>query len=445
MAAAPDHSVPKQHSQWADVKAAYRFLNHPEVSPGEIQRTHREQARGVCLSHSRILAIQDTTELNYTGRSGMKGLGPLSEGHCGLLQHSTLAVTPSGELLGVLHQLWHARVPVPAGETRKQRRARFKESDFWPDSVKAVGSLEPPTRVIHVADRGGDTFEMMEACSDQGVGFLLRAQHDRYVDDGRERLWGSMKRQPIAGTRDVPVPARSSRPARILQPAQEAQPARVARLAVRYALVKIGPPRNDPRFQKARSVWVVYVVEVDPPTGVSAIEWMLLTSEPVERIEQAHACVDWYTHRWVIEEWHKVEKTGCRLEASQLKDAQAIQRLAALTAVVAVRLIQLRDAAQGATRSDAIDSASPSEDPARLQALAPPSWIAVVSHLAGCRPQELTPRCFWWTLAKRGGFLGRRRDGLPGWQTIWKGWYDVMLMAQGLELHRTIAAENTYG
>ena len=193
------------------------------------------------------------------------------------------------------------------------------------------------------------------------------------------------------------------------------------------------------------SAWAVYVVELDPPAGVEPIAWMLLTSERVESLDQANARVDWYTFRWLIEEWHKAEKTGCRLEASPLKTAEALERLAALTAVVAVRLIQLRELAQAATDGSVPAQKSLSEQPVALRNLIPHDWIMVVSHLAKCPPEALTPRLFWLTLARCGGFIGRKNDGLPGWQTIWKGWAKVIALVRGVEIHRAILEERTYG
>jgi hypothetical protein len=248
-----------------------------------------------------------------------------------------------------------------------------------------------------------------------------------------------MGRKPVAGTRIVEIAAR---PAKGQRPAQ---PARTARLAVRSAEIQVPPPRNDPRFKDPLPGWAVYVIELDPPTGVDPVEWMLLTSERVETLDQANTRVDWYTYRWLIEEWHKAEKTGCRLEASQLKSAAALERLAALTAVVAVRLIQLRELAQAATARHEPVQESLSDQPAAIRNLVPRDWIIVVSHLAKCRPETLTPRLFWLTLACRGGFIGRKSDGLPGWQTIWKGWAEVATLVHGMEIHRALTPGATYG
>lgn len=334
MAEAPDRSLPDRHKNWGDIKAAYRFLNNPKVTPEGIQSTHRQQVRQLCSSHRVVLAVEDGSELDYTTHRSVEGLGFVGGGlGQGLLQHSTLAVTTEGHLLGILHQIWWKRVRRPKGEKRRERQARVTESGLWADSIRAIGSVGPNTRLVHVTDRGGDCYETMHAAFAAGQGFLIRARHDRYVNDSREHLWGFLRRQDVAGKRIVHVPAR---PAKDKQPAQ---PARTVRLAVRHAAIEVPPPRNDPRFRDPLAAWAVYVVEMDPPAGVEPVEWMLLTSECVEDVNEANVRVDWYTDRWLIEEWHKAEKTGCRLEASQFKTAEALERLAALTAVVAVRLI----------------------------------------------------------------------------------------------------------
>ncbi|RJP33326.1 MAG: IS4 family transposase [Phycisphaerales bacterium] len=160
---------------------------------------------------------------------------------------------------------------------------------------------------------------------------------------------------------------------------------------------------------------------------------VIWTSVPRRKLSAAKA-LEWYRVRWQVEEWRKALKSGCRIEAAQLKSAEALEQLTALASVVAIRLIQLRDLAQATLKDKPDDPASPSEQPAALQAVVPRAWITVVSHLARCPAEELTQRQFWLTLAKRGGFIGRKSDGMPGWATIWKGWSEVMLIVQGFEL-----------
>lgn len=437
MAKAPDRSLPKQTEDWGDLLAAYRFLNHPQVTPDQIQQTHRAETREQGGRRRLILSVQDTTELDFTSRHAVAGLGSIGNGGGqGLLQHSALAIDPSGHLLGVLHQTWRTRVPVPDGETRRERLQRPRESDFWPETVRAVGSLGAGTRVIQVTDRGGDLFETMIACGEQeNVGFLIRAQHDRCVEGETDKLWSWMSARPTAGGRDVPIPARGG--------GASSEP-RVARVAIRFAAIRLDPPRKDPRFTEPIEVRAVYAREENPPVGVEGIEWMLLTSEAVATFDDACTCLDWYTLRWVIEEWHRAQKTGCRLEASQLQTADAIMRLAALTAIMAVRLMQLRDLAQIAGKEASDDSSSPANQPEALRAAVPRMWVWIVAKLAKCDPRELTPKRFWLTIAKKGGFLGRKHDGQPGWITLWRGWYDIMLMVQGAELLETATTRQTY-
>ncbi len=376
--------------------------------------------------------MQDTSELDFTGRT-VQGLGPIGNGGGqGLLQHSTLVIDPKGYLVGVLHQIWRLRVSTPEGETRAERRQRPRESDFWPESVRVVGSLGTRTRIIHVTDRGGDDFGTMIACREQeNVGFLIRARHDRWVNGGRDKLWSFMSKQPVAGYRDVPMESGA------------VHERRIARLSIRYARVRLDPPRRHLQFKDPIDLWVLCAREDHAPDGVEPIEWILLTSEAVISVAHAEERIDWYGLRWIVEEFHKVEKSGCRLERVQLKTAAAITCWAALVAIAAVRLIQLRDLAQGAVSETADDPSSPANQPEVWQAPVPRSWVLIVAKLAKCDGIELTPRRFWMSIAKRGGYLARKGDGPPGWSTIWRGWYEIMLMVQGAELLAPVVAGET--
>jgi hypothetical protein len=325
MAQAPDQSLPQQNKEWGELMGAYRFLHNAKATPDHIQSVHRARVREECRIRPLVLAVQDTSELDFTGRA-VEGLGPIGNGGGqGLLQHSTLAIDPQGHLLGLLHQIWRLRVAVPEGETRAQRLQRPRESDFWPESVQAVGSLGAAPRVIHIADRGGDGFGMMTACgARQNVGFLIRAQHDRCVNDGTDKLWSFMAQQPAAGQREVPVEGGT------------VHERRIARVSIRYSRVRLDRPKQDPQFKEPIDVWVVYAREDPAPDGVEPIEWMLLTSEAVLTVADAEERIDWYGLRWILEEFHKAEKSGCRLERVQLKTAEAIKNWAALVAVIAV-------------------------------------------------------------------------------------------------------------
>jgi hypothetical protein len=443
MAARPDQSLPHQTGNWADLMGAYRLFNNASVEPAAIQQPHWQITRERCAGYRVVLCVQDTSELDYTGYRAKEGLGKIGrQNGQGLLQHSVLAVLPDGQLLGLLHQRCQVRVPAPKNETRLERSARWNEGQFWADGVMAVGPAPEGTRFITVTDRAGDNFATFDACDQMGHGFIIRAQHDRCVNNDQDRLWACMEKQPVLRTIKVKVPARAAARTTNKGLGGKSQPARVAKVQVRVGHVLLDAPKKDPLHRASRWVYVVYATEVNPPAGVSEpIDWMLLTSEPVHSAREALVIIGYYRRRWIIEEYHKVQKSGCNLEHSQLQDVDALRRLAALVGVLAVRMLWLRDLAAphltipSAKSSSNSSSDSAAQNPAALQALMPMIWITVVARLAEVKnPGKLTPHQFWRTIAKRGGWLARKHDGRPGWKTLWRGWHEMALLVEGAKL-----------
>jgi hypothetical protein len=459
MATAPGQSLPKQCQGWSDLKAAYRLLSNQRVDEQAIQRPHRRLTLQECLGHRVVLCVQDDTPLDFTQRTKVSGLGRIGDGGGrGIMQHTTLAVTVEGRLLGVLDQRWFNRPEVPPNQTRRQRQARWCESDVWADGVEAVATLcrehqQPiPTRFVHVADRGADVWTAMRACYQHQMGFVIRAKHDRAVQEG-SRIWARLQSQPIAGTMTVQVTTQRAKGNRVKRSSRQAE------VSISFARVHLAPPVNDPRCKHdpPQTVWAVYVREENPPADqeVEPIDWMLLTSEPVEDIEAAKRIIGWYRLRWIIEEWHRVLKEGCKIEQSQLDEATDIRRLAAILSVISVRMLQLRDLAGFGDALDRKRSNSDSpgsgggtaeaDDPAALQGTVPWTWIVVVAGLSQRVPASLTPRQFWLAIAQQGGYIGRRGDGRPGWKVIWRGWYDVTMMVRGAELHAADGSHSKCG
>lgn len=401
----PGASLPAQCETWSDLKAAYRLLSHEAIEPSSIGGPHRALTHQSCADHSLVLAVQDATHL---------------AGRCDRLQHTTLAVTPSGRLLGMLDQRFFARVEPPAGETRLEREGRWRESCVWSDAARAVGAGPPGCRFVHVADRAGDDLNFMEACEASGSGFVIRARHDRRINEGQSRLWRHLSEPRACGTIAVRIGAQRDGRGKITRRDRSAE------VSIRFAAVQLEPPWNHPGEHAPRRVWVVYLREDDPPAPDEAVDWMLLTSEVVETEEEARRIVTFYQRRWVIEEWHRALKEGCRVEDSQLDEAEDHLRLAALLSVIAVRLVQLRDLAD------------PQHDEARsvevLHRWAPPLWIAVVARLGRHDAATMTPQQFMLTIARRGGYLARRRDPRPGWKVLWRGWSEVALLVEGAQL-----------
>jgi hypothetical protein len=291
-------------------------------------------------------------------------------------------------------------------------------------TAEGIGPWPSDSRLIHVGDRHSDVFRFLCTCRRLGHGFLVRAMHDRYLADTDQALWERLSAEPVAGRQSIRLGTQRNK---YNHPKRDG---RNAEVTIRYASVRIPPPKNDPRTsdETPLAAWAIYMREESPPNGETPVEWMLLTSEPILSFDEVRRMVQGYCRRWRIEEWHRALKEGYRLERSQLDDVEDLKRLAALTGVLSVRLLQLRDLAQ--------NDGPQADDPKAIEAFAPPLWIDVVARLAKRSPATLTAREFLMTLARRGGFLARKGDGHPGWKTLWQGWQEVAKMVEGIELMR---------
>ena len=198
-----------------------------------------------------VLNLQDTTQLDFTGRE-VEGLGEIGNGHGqGLLQHAALAVSEAGDTLGLLHEQWQAREKPPRGETRRQRQERTTEADVWEQTARAIGPVEG-TRLIHVGDRHADVFGFMRAAVDLGHGFIIRSFHDRLLDsppdedqgEARPRLREVLADEKPCERRVIHIPARRDRKGR-------KRKARDAELSVRW-IANVDPvPGQQPAARPA--------------------------------------------------------------------------------------------------------------------------------------------------------------------------------------------------
>ncbi len=295
-----------------------------------------------------MLCIGDTTFLDYGSiKVKREGYGPIGSGGNGLILHSALAIDPKlGQPVGILWQkLWN-REPLaqpPLDETpqqKKQRQAtarkagrqrpfKNKESYRWVEALtKIEHKVNSSTRVIHVFDREGDIAEVFECVRQlQHTGVLVRAAHDRSLDEDSKRLWQKLESQPSRFEQQIALPQTATRKAR------------QAKLAVRFCLVQLRTPY---RFEQRDSlkVYAVYATEINCPEGETPISWMLLTTEVVADIPSAATILRWYSYRWHIEEYHKIFKSGCQVERYRLA-AEGMKTLLGFLSVIAVELLQL--------------------------------------------------------------------------------------------------------
>lgn len=414
----PGGTLPQKIPGPAALQAAYRLMQREEVTHASVLAPHLAHTRQAIAEHDGpLLVVCDSTELDYTSITSLTELGQIGDGHGrGYICHNVLVVDPATrQTLGLAEQILHTRARNAKRETRVQRRRRpSRESRLWP---RGTGSLPGDAKLVVVCDRGGDTFEELEHEARSGRRFVIRAQHERRILCGhtgvgpKQGLKETIRQQPAGGSFKLAVEAKSGRPAR------------QAQMSMSWVAVRLAPPRSR-RGEHSREplpVWVVRVWEVQPPAGEKGLEWLLLTNEPVESFDDAWRVTEWYECRWVVEEYHKAQKTGCGIEQLQFTDKSRLEPMIALLSVVALTLLHLRDASrsEGAKITPATT----------LMALEYVEVLSLWRH--GKARRDWTVHDFFYALARLGGHQNRKGDKHPGWQVLWRGWDRLQLLVAG--------------
>jgi hypothetical protein len=420
MCAHPGGTLPDKLASPPDLRGLYRLCDADEVTHEAVLAAARTHAHAqVAARPGDVLVLHDATELDYTTLSSLADdLGQIGKGdHRGYLCHNVLAVEPdSGEVLGLMDQILHRRDEVPEGETLAAHRDRpTRESRLW---ILGTRHLPKDRRLIDVADQGADTFEFLEHECKSGRRFVIRAAKARQVYAGHEPV--GPRRELKAYARELPELGRFTMD---VQP----QPGRVARkgaeFVVRGAAVLVCPPhaKAGHHGRDPLPLYVVQVTEIAPPRGETPIEWTLLTNEPVQTFEDALRVTGWYERRWVVEEFHKAQKTGCRIEDMQFTTTDRLEPAIALLSVVAVTLLNLREAAR-----------RPDADTRRADTVVSSAYVEVLSlKRYGAVRVDLTVREFFLALGRLGGHQNRKCDGHPGWLVLWRGWMKLQAMLDG--------------
>jgi hypothetical protein len=396
---------------WADAKAAYRFFDNDKVTPERICAPHQQRTVKRMAQHKQVLAVQDTSFLNYTRHPQTEGLGAIgkkSQHQRGFGMHSTLAVTPQGMPLGLLTQAFFTRPedePSHRPEECRNLPIEEKESYRWLQAFEQTLALAPPdVEVITVCDREADIYEMFAFAQEREAPLLVRASSDRVLrDDEVRKLWPKVEKQPVTGSLTVHILGNDKRKAR------------QATVSVRFTSVTLEPPWR-PNGLKLPPVALNAILareenaapEIDEP-----IEWLLLTNTPVTTFSEAHQVIGWYCCRWQIEVFHKVLKSGCRVEDCRLHAADRLYKFVALMSVLAWRLHWMTY----------INRCQP--DLPCTAVLTTVEWEALYMRIhKSTRLPDTAPtvrQAIRW-IAQLGGFLGRKSDGEPGVTTLWRGW-----------------------
>ena len=415
----PEQSLPRQNAAWADLKAAYRLFDKEQVTFDAVAEQHWQQTRQT--KPGRYLLISDTTDIDHFSHRATTGLGQLGKGDGrGMQLHNCLVYNCDDKLIeGAAGALLHYRIHVPQDETRMQRLSRVRESELWGALVDQVGSAPEGAHWIHVFDRGGDNFEAMCHIRLAGCDWVIRAaklQRNVITQSGEKTpLKEALADARVLGSYELHLRSR------------QGVKARTANIEVSVVRVTFPMPRHHSQWVsqcgiRELAMNVVVVQEADAPQGASAIRWVLLTSLPIRTFDDAWQVIEDYENRWLVEEYHKVLKTGCSVEMHALRTVDRLEPLIGLISVIGIRLFQLKLVGR-------------SQKEAQARTHVPSTWL---QGLKLVRPKikvtGMSVYHFFRELAKLGGFLGRKCDGEPGWQTVWYGYKKLQLLLDGMRL-----------
>jgi hypothetical protein len=422
LGANPGGTLPQAFPDWAELKAAYRFFDNPAVNHERVVQPHVERTRLACREPGEYLFFEDTSDLDFSAHRRTQDLGVIGDGNGrGFELHSALAMRleawsleqrPEGQIVGLFEQQCRRPTPAPRRETRAQRFKRRRQSSWWAEGFRRVGSPPPGCRWIYVADRESDFYEPMQICLELGVDFVIRGFQDRRLAEGAGKMWESLAKAPVLGQSTVELRSRGG------------ERARTAIVELRAMQVDLdGPWRPGGWQEPLRGVWVLEVREVDAPAEVKEpLHWVLLSSLPCRTIAEARRVLGCYTARWHVEEYHKALKSGAGVEDSQLERGGRLEPLIAVLAVVAVRLLNAKMLARSRPEgTEAKESFGPEP-------------LAILEKRFGKPKGGWTNQNVLVATARLGGFLARKHDGMPGWQTIWRGWQRLIWMCEGLEI-----------
>ena len=426
----PTASIPQACGSASGATAAYRFLDNERVDWRNILRSHFQATEERIRQHPLVLVAQDTTSLNYSNLTQTTGLGPIcdKEHAQGMIVHDTLCFTPKGTPLGLLDVQCWSRGKIGKSKQRKNRPIEEKESYKWLSSFHEVSHVQKRctgTQLVLIGDRESDIYELFveQQKTKQAADLLIRANRstNRKTTDEQDTintLWDLMSEQPISCQKEILIP-----------PSPEC-PARKTKLDVRYSPITLQPPAKKAHLPPV-TLWAIYASEQPDESINEPIDWMLITTVETHSSEDALERIEWYAKRWGIEVYHRIFKSGCKVERRQLGTAARLKNCLAIDMVIAWRIFYLT--MQGREAPDV---------PCTIY-FVPEEWKALTTFISRTTtPPEQPPPLNEAVrlLAKLGGHLGRTHDDPPGSEVLWRG---LSRLADISEAYRLYAEKNS--
>lgn len=422
-------TLPAVFPAWKDLKAAYRLFAEEDVTHERLLSPHVHKVRQSCEKSGTWLHIEDTTTLSFNSRIDITGLGWTGYDETrgkGMYLHTGLSVciegwsksqVPQITLQGIVNQEWWIRKgsPKTSKESERARWERSRESERWARWYEQSTGPSSNAQWVYVADREADAYEIFERCSNKGINFVIRARNNRALSEDDRHLFAAVGESSCLGQYEVNLRRRGN------------VKARKAKLEVRAIQTDIRGPWRPGGYLPSYSINVIEVREIEAPSGVEPISWILLTDLDCNDFELVCKVIQMYSCRWLIEEYHKVLKSGVGVEKSQLGSAEGITALIGVLAIVAIKLLNMKLIARVYP-----DTPLDSE-------LVNSEMTDVLNAKFDQPEQGWTYESALISIAKIGGFLARKNDGMPGWQTIWRGWNKLIALAEGYALAKSLS------
>ncbi len=422
----------------AEIKGYYRFIDQPEetaVTPEAILAPHRERTLGRMRAEPVVLCLQDGTDLNFASRPGCAGLGVIGTNQTGAITtglhlHSMLAVTPGGLPLGVVG----ARFDAPPGKGQP-KQPEDRKTERWLEGYRRCAELGRdlgPGRVVCVGDRESDAFEIFEAQQAQpDADILVRAKTNHKVatvdvsgnTGPAHAMLKTMQAAPVLGTMVVSIDRLTARPKRSKRPARAGRTARSATLVVRSQRVELAPTGPTHKGKPPIRLQAVMVEEERTPVDATPVRWLLLTTLPTDTLEDCKTVVEYYARRWRIEEWHRILKSGCKIEELENRSADRLARAVTINLVIAWRIHLMT----------VLGRDHPASPPDMLFSdLEIKVLKAFAARQRYASPDTLDAAIL--TMARIGGHIHRPRGPPPGTEVIWRGYASLVDWCIGYEL-----------
>jgi hypothetical protein len=428
----PSDSLPQACGSSGQAQAAYRFFANERIGPDDLLEPVADATSDACRGLKTMLAVQDSSSLNYTSLRTTTGLGPLNDSPTarGLHMHTTLAVRADGVALGILDQIYWARPEKGrSAPTRRKRSIEDKESYKWLLGIEAAEAawdtlpIDQRPRLIHVMDREGDVHEVMQRVTNSPHYAVIRCGQNRSVAGPIDKAFAASEAAAVFATVTIDQP-------RSQQGQTPISPARRITLNLRKVQLTLSPnPEKHPHLEPLN--WtLIDAREAEPASGSEPLHWRLWTNLPITTLDDVLEALRFYALRWRVEDFHLTLKSGCQIEKLELEDAERLIKAAILYSAVAIRIVALRDLARVEPNTPC--TAILTQDEWQ------PLWLrfSKTKLTALTTPPTIEQAIRW--IGRLGGHLGRKRDGMPGVRTLWRGLRDLSLLAAGFHIGRTM-------